>query len=518
MKGKSLPTLASVLALGIAVGASVLLAQQNPAAPGKDEQRPRGPGGGGGGKGKGGGGQGKGVKMPTPAFRTEVPAHPVDLILGRPTKNAITLSVLAYADTEGYVAYGTQPGKLTSETPKQRFTKGEPVELLLSGLQPNTRYYYQLRSRAPGAASFGNSAEYTFITARAPGSTFTFTVQADPHLDFGVDTEAYKKALALALESKTDFHIDLGDTFMVDKYTDYKLAAPQYLAQRYYFGLVGVSAPVFLVLGNHDGEQAARGGGTDSMAVWSNTMRKKYFPNPTPNEFYTGNKTPHPQLGLLENYYAWEWGDALFIALDPFWYSERQRGRGDGGTVDNWFRTLGAEQYQWLKRTLETSQAKFKFVFLHHLVGGDSREGRGGSEASHFFEWGGKDIDGKNSFAQKRPGWSAPIHDLLVKHGGSIVFHGHDHIYIQQERDGIIYQLVPQPGHSRFESYRAAEEYGYKSGVKQGSSGVVRVTVSPDKAVAEYVRAYPPSAEDSNHKTGSVTHSYTVRPSGKLAK
>ncbi|HEY6168045.1 MAG TPA: hypothetical protein VI454_08405, partial [Verrucomicrobiae bacterium] len=49
---------------------------------------------GGGGQRKGGQGKGE-IKMPTPAFRTEVPAHPVDLILGRPTKNTITLSVLA---------------------------------------------------------------------------------------------------------------------------------------------------------------------------------------------------------------------------------------------------------------------------------------------------------------------------------------------------------------------------------------------------------------------------------------
>ncbi|MBI3880590.1 MAG: metallophosphoesterase [Verrucomicrobia bacterium] len=447
-----------------------------------------------------------------PAFRTEVPAHPVDLILGRPTKNEVTLSVLAYADTEGYVAYGTQPGKFTSETPKQKFAKGEPVELLISSLQPNARYYYQLRSRAAGAASVSSSAEYTFITARPSGSTFTFTVQADSHLDFGVDTEAYKKSLANALAAKTDFHIDLGDTFMTDKYTDYKLAAPQYLAQRYYFGLVGVSAPVFLVLGNHDGEQAARGGGTDEMAFWSNTMRRKYFPNPTPNDFYTGNQTPHPQLGLLENYYAWEWGDALFIVLDPFWYSERPRGRGDGGAVDNWGRTLGAEQYQWLKRTLETSKAKFKFIFLHHLVGGETREGRGGSEASHFFEWGGKDIDGKNSFAQKRPGWPAPIHDLLVKHGASIVFHGHDHLYAKQERDGIVYQEVPQPGHSRADNTRSAAEYGYRSGVLQGSSGILRVTVAPEQALVEYVRAYPADVEGGERKTGGVTHTYAVRP------
>ncbi len=504
----------TALATGVCLCTTVLLAQQNSAAgsAGKDEQRPSGPGQSQGGGGQKKGGQGKGeIKMPTPAFRTEVPSHPFDLILGRPTKNAVTLSVLAYADTEGYVAYGTQPGKLTSETPEQKFAKGQPVELLIGALQPNTRYYYQFRSHV-GAARTGSTEEHTFITARPPGSTFTFTVQADPHLDYGTDPEVYKKSLANALAAKTDFHIDLGDTFMVDKYTDYKLAAPQYLAQRYYFGLVGVSAPVFLVLGNHDGESQGRGrsgeGGADTMALWSIAMRKRHFPNPSPNDFYTGNKTPHPQAGPLENYYAWEWGDGLFIALDQYWYSQK----GRGGSSDNWSRTLGAEQYQWLKRTLETSKAKFKFVFTHHLVGGETPEGRGGSEASHFFEWGGKELDGKNTFAQKRPGWAAPIHDLLVKHGGSIVFHGHDHLYVQQERDGIIYQLVPQPGHSRFDNTRSAEEYGYKSGVKQGASGIMRVTVSPEEAVVDYVRAYPPVAENSEHKTGTVTHSYTIKP------
>ncbi len=38
------------------------------------------------------------------------------------------------------------------------------------------------------------------------------------------------------------------------------------------------------------------------MPLWSNAMRKKYFPNPSPDGFYTGNATPHPQAGLLEDY------------------------------------------------------------------------------------------------------------------------------------------------------------------------------------------------------------------------
>lgn len=155
---------------------------------------------------------------------------------------------------------------------------------------------------------------------------------------------------------------------------------------------------------------------------------------------------------------------------------------------------------------------------LPNLVGGETPEGRGGAEASHFFEWGGNELTGRNTFAQKRPGWAQPIHDLLVKHGVNIVFHGHDHLYAQQERDSIIYQLVPQPGHSRFDSTRSAAEYGYKNGVVAGASGILRVTVAPEKAAVEYVRAYPASAEGGERKSGAVMHRYTVDVSSSQKK
>jgi predicted phosphodiesterase len=450
--------------------------------------------------------------MPSAAMRTEVPAQPFNLILCRPTDRAITLSVLAYEEREGYVAYGAAAGRATHQTEPRRLAKGEPAEIVMGPLEPGTRYYYRFFSRVAGASSYAATDEYSFTTARPRGSPFTFTIQADPHLDFGIDPKNYEKSLRNAIAARTDFHIDLGDTFMTDKYPSYTDAFPHYLAQRYYFGIVGVSAPVFLVLGNHDGEQLGRGG-DDAMAVWSNLTRKKFFPNPVPDRFYTGNTTPHRTAGLLQNYYAWEWGDALFVALDPFWYSPRTRGGGGrDGPVDNWGRTLGREQYDWLARTLAGSTAKYKFVFLHHLAGGETPEGRGGAEASHFFEWGGKEIDGRDTFAQKRPGWPMPVHALLLKHGVSAVFHGHDHIYAQQERDGIIYQLVPQPGHTRNDNVRNAAEYGYKTGVIAGASGILRVSVSPHRALVEYVRAYPDNAESAERRTGSVTHSYTVTP------
>ena len=76
----------------------------------------------------------------------DVPSHPFDLILCRPTSNSIMVSVLCYEDAEAFIAYGTQPGKLTARTPAQPFRKGQPAEIVLAPLQPNTQYYYRLQS------------------------------------------------------------------------------------------------------------------------------------------------------------------------------------------------------------------------------------------------------------------------------------------------------------------------------------------------------------------------------------
>ena len=447
------------------------------------------------------GGRG-GERMKPGGPEIQVPAHPYDLILGCPTKTSVTLSILAYQDREGYVSYGTAPGKLTEKTAKATLKAGEPLVVKLSPLSPDTRYYYQFNSRPTGAKDVDHSMEYSFITARPPGSPFTFTLQADSHLDPGTSPDVYRQSLVNSLAAKPDFHIDLGDTFMCDKYENFKDAAPQYLSQRYYFGLIGHSAPVFLVLGNHDGETVdKRGGGPDSMAVWSNTLRKRYFPNPVPDDFYFGNSAPHPTAGLLENYYAWEWGDAQFIVLDPFWFTT---GRSKEG--DNWPRTLGREQYDWLRRTLEGSHAKFKFVFIHHLAGGESKEGRGGAEAARYFEWGGSNLDGTDVFKEMRPSWPMPVHQLLVQNKVSIVFHGHDHLYVKQDLDGIVYQEVPQPSSMRG-STRSAEEYGYKSGTLLPSPGILGIEVSPTSTTVSFIGSSPGSNDPA-----PVKDRYTIRP------
>jgi hypothetical protein len=426
----------------------------------------------------------------------DVRAYPFDFILGRPTANSVTVSVLCYSDTQGFIAFGTQKGVLASKTPARLFKGGEPSEILLSGLKPNTQYFYQFRSAAT------NSQGFSFHTARPPGSTFTFTITADSHLDEHTDPVLYQRTLAGVSIEAPDFHIDLGDTFMTEKHANREAAARQYLAQRYYFGQLCESVPLFLVLGNHDGESLrGRGPNGSGLAAWSNTMRKRYFPNPIPDDFFTGNARPHPEAGLLQDYYAWEWGDALFIVLDPFWFTPKQRGQ-----ADNWNRTLGVEQYEWLKRTLQSSQARFRFIFVHHLVGGRDSQCRGGIEAAGFYEWGGKNPDGTDGFKEHRAGWPMPIHQLLFQNKVNVVFHGHDHFYARQELDGIVYQEVPQPGFPGDDKVpRSAAEYGYKSGELQPSSGFLSTAVFPDNVRIDYFRV-------TAGNTHLISDSYQIAP------
>jgi len=420
-------------------------------------------------------------------FNVVVPAHAYDLILARPEKNSVTLSALAYQNVEGFLTYGMQPGEGTNHTPTLQFKAGAPVEFVLTPLQANSKYFYRFHSRLAGASEFTISPKYSFQTARPPGSTFTFTMTADVHLDEHTSAEVYQQTLANIRAEQPDFHIDLGNLFMTDKHATRDEAAKQYLAQRYYLGQIGSSVPLFLALGVHDGESSRYDDGSpDSLAVWSNWLRKRYFPNPVPDSFYTGDAISKPPGALLENYYAWEWGDALFVVLDPYRYSLRQRGGGG----DGWAWSLGRGQYDWLAKTLTGSHAKFKFVFLHNLLCGDQAS-RGGVEIAGFNEWGGKNLDGTDGFASHRSGWPLPIHQLFLRNHVTAVFKAHDNFYARQELDGILYLMVPQPSFAGDDRIRDLQNYGYKQGVFLGNAGHVQVTVTSDKVIVGYVKSSP---------------------------
>lgn len=425
------------------------------------------------------------------------------VILGRPTNNSVSLNALFSQQAEVYWEYGTVTGSYSGKTAVNNAAKGVPVEADLTGLTTDTKYYYRTRYKLTGSSTFVAGPEYTFHTPRTSGSTFTFAIEADPHLDENSDTLSYALSLNNILSKSPDFLLDLGDTFFSEKQPvkTQAVITGRHLLLRSYFDNICHSVPLYLVLGNHEGEVGWSMDGTaTSLPVMASNTRNLYFPNPAPNNFYSGNSKSEAFVGLRKGYYAFEWGNAQIIVLDPYWYTNTKPG---------WGWTLGADQYNWFKTAITSSKAKYKFVFCHNLVGGNGNDARGGSEFADLFEWGGNNLDGTPGFDKNRPGWGKSIHTLMKENKVTIFFHGHDHFYGKQDKDGIVYQEVPQPSNKNITNTSAAD-YGYKEGVILPGRGFLLLTVSASSVKVEYIKTLLPSEEGARGKNGDVAASYTI--------
>lgn len=504
-----------------------------------------------------GGGGGPDTPFVRPAVHNAVLGRPTD------TSIAVSVLASGPGD-RAWVEYGTARDAsgeaLVAPAVSATVTSsgGEPLVVELSGLSPGTRYYYRLHV-APGGAGDVPDNLHTFHTARAKGATFHFGVQGDTHPERYQDKmfhpELFTRTVEQVRERQPDLYFMLGDDFSSEKIIqDFKAAnfgagykftravegsappsayaalsapfqramlvdgvgAPKgYAAYRElrekYLGLMAHSTPLMLVNGNHEQAHAANLGGLfNNASVWAAEGRLKYYPLPAPDGFYSGDAQPmtsvngYPTLdvpgGLLRDFYAFTWGDALFVTIDPYWHSPLQSPDSslfNGDKEEPWKSTLGDAQYAWLKQTLESSKAKWKFVFAHHVNGNN----RGAAAIVGREEWGGTVAE----FQAKRPGWAKPIHQLMADTGVTIFFQGHDHLYAREKVDGVVYQEVPNPGDNSYFAYNCdayapgsvswpgAPGYGaYDAAwsVRMPNTGFLDVEVSPEKVTVSYVRTY----------------------------
>lgn len=432
------------------------------------------------------------------------------IILGRPTDTSITASILFDQAVQYYLEYGTLKGTYNNTTPTYSNAGNITDEVDLKNLAPDTRYYYRMKYKAAGAADFAATPEYSFHTQRSEGATFSFTVEADEHLyDIKGVKSIYQICLNNQLKDNPDFMLSLGDIFGDDHYP-YTITSAQldqlHKDYRPILGSICHSVPFYVCLGNHEGENDYYYSLTqpNNLSIWATQWRQFYYPNPYPNRFYSGNTNYESfGIGYPENYFSWKWGDAQFIVLDVY------RDQCDTSEKPvNWDWSLGLPQYTWLKNTLETSTAKYKFVFAHHIRG----QGRGGVTNARLFEWGGYDgANGTNySFPIKRPGWAKPIHQLFVDNGVNIFFQGHDHLFAHEVLDGVTYQEVPMPSDSTYQIGWLANAGAYLTDTLAGT-GHIRVTVSPECVKVDYVRAALPKDTLSGlYHNGEVAFSYSI--------
>jgi hypothetical protein len=387
-----------------------------------------------------------------------------------PTAGEIGVNVaLASGDPAVLRARARRGGSdwLSLEAPVVRAS--DVAEWRLSGLDAGTSYEYQIVDahdrNAPVTLYSGRG-----VTQRSPGTRFGFALLSDTHIgsDLSYSNQGDETVLtAVGAElgaSSPDFVINLGDILDFHQFgfndppPSAAVARLGFLNYREAFGDALGNLGHFGVIGNWDGEN---GSFTSEEISRSRSQRLLYLPSPGPTTYPEGGAAQH-------DYYSFSWGDALFVVLNVMSYTtEELLLSTTTGRPEDW--TLGNEQLAWLEKTLQSATTKWRFLFIHHAVGGaagdeaDSIYGRGGGLAAHVGE-------------------QAKVHQLMLDYGVQIFFYGHDHVFADMVVDGLHYTT---PGNAGAIWTFPGSQTGYTRYWDQ--SGWARVDVSPDDVHVQFI-------------------------------
>lgn len=353
----------------------------------------------------------------------------------------------------------------------------------VTGLSAETTYEYQIIAE-PTESNTEEALLYESRATTAPkaGATFSFALISDTHI--GGDPFYSNQGnpaimtdiMAQIDAAKPDLLFNLGDMLDFHKY-GFNNAPPTetvirdtYFAYRELLGHTVSYAPHIGIIGNWDGENGCY---TDEEIERSRTVRQRYMPGPSTDTYPEGGSAE-------EDYYAFTWGDALFIVLNVQTYTlTKHLIDTNGGTPEDW--TLGEMQLSWLTETLENANSKWRFICIHHAVGGlggtdgNSAYGRGGGRAANVGE-------------------QAIIHQLMIEHGVHAFFYGHDHVFVDMVVDSIHYTMPSSAGAIWLFTQT---DTGYDEAWIE--SGWAKVNVSPDSVLVQFI-----NLEE------SVLHEYTL--------
>lgn len=206
----------------------------------------------------------------------------------------------------GWVEYGE---KLPYDQKTPEDAGGTMHEIRISGLKPETSYFYRVRTRNPDGTELVGQA-LTLQTAVRPESAFAFVAIGDTQRNRPV----IKKLQDFAYSLRPNFEIHLGD--VVDEGANKNEWVKEMLPASH--SLMG-RVPVFPSIGNHER---------------NHSLYYQYFSLPEP-----------------EYHYTYSYGNAQFFVLDT------------NKSVEP-----GSDQYRWLDDELGKSKATWKFCYHHHTI------------------------------------------------------------------------------------------------------------------------------------------------------
>jgi hypothetical protein len=365
------------------------------------------------------------------------------------------------------IEYGTSTS-YGNETIPQTHVTGV-IKTDITGLSPDELYHYRIKWTENGMTL--NGKDRTFRTARSKGNTFNFAITSDVH--WVKDGDYYDKmagTLKPVLESvDADFWIDLGDFIEADIGVFWTQDHANALYARALWGIntIAHSLPFIPVVGNH--EMINQYYGTDGCPCKLDAIASIRCQDVTGNHFgqplfeYQGNARTaffplynHEIETVLDpdykTFFSWEWGDALFIVLDPYLYTTEYPSQCDG---EKPVFTLGEVQRNWLLDLIDNNTHNWIFIFIHqhggqlpgtqyiYTPGRQIKEcyGRGGAATVTYSvqcdEWIRKVIGCKNV----------------------IIFLGHDHVFSTGVYEGLRFFSCPRPDNQ--ESW-TLDEIGYR--------------------------------------------------------
>ena len=243
----------------------------------------------------------------------------------------------------------------------------------IQGLQPDTRYQYQVHS------GVRESEVFSFQTAPSEDRPFSFLLWGDNQS--GV--EMSEKVFSRMAEEPSDFVINVGD--LVDTGSKWHEWREQCFTPLRHWAH---SRPTYVAIGNHC-----------QKGFWVNGKLGKVTP------FETYFRMPDTAPGASPYFYSLHYSNAHFIFIDPLRLEEIE----DSKVREGVFIPEDDPNLIWLQEELARHDPNdWLFLFMH--------------EPPYSQGWAGSYYDGEAHLRQS-------VVPILEKHGVDVVFSGHMHGY-----------------------------------------------------------------------------------------
>lgn len=256
-------------------------------------------------------------------------------------------------------------------------TFGTMHEINITGLQPNTLYYYKV-TITDSNGECNNNFSSTFKSATNENLSFTFVVLGDSRADSGegVDTDQFPALIHGAVNNYNPrFIIFTGDVVTAGG-NEYDAIRDAWKTYTDIMANISDHIPIFNAVGNHENIR-----NSDALLRYREVWM-------------------HPQNGDGESGYYdelaywFEFGKSLFVFINTEEPSYSPR--------------IASNQLIWLNNTLQKQGYAYKFVFFHRPVFGSNRTG---------------------TISKEFPSDATQLDQMFSENNVTVVFCGHDHYY-----------------------------------------------------------------------------------------